>query len=85
MSLTKWTYLLGDGKAIGGHELTLIARKVYESMMKTRADSTILSHSVADFDTFRNDMSDFNHKITTWGESWRSAFSTCTSGHCNLS
>ncbi|SPJ77919.1 uncharacterized protein FTOL_06346 [Fusarium torulosum] len=76
MSLTKSTYLLGDGKAVGGHELTLIARKVYESMMETRADSTISSHSIADFETFRNDMSDFNHKIATWGEYWRSVFST---------
>ncbi|KAH7250865.1 hypothetical protein BKA59DRAFT_553522 [Fusarium tricinctum] len=76
MSLTDWTYLLGDSKAIGGHELAMIVSKVFNSMIKTRVGSTVLSHSVADFNSFRNDMSDFNIQIASWGEYWRSVFST---------
>lgn len=82
MSFTKWTYLLGDAKATGDHELALIVRKVFNSMIKTRAESTILS--LADFNSFRNDVSDFNDQIATWGEYWRSAFSTCKFGHSLL-
>lgn len=84
MSLTKWTYVLGDSKAIGGHELALIASKVFNSMIKTRVESTVLSHSVADFNRFRNDMSNFNDQIASWGDYWRSAFSTRKSGHYSV-
>ncbi|KAF4451288.1 Protein priB [Fusarium austroafricanum] len=75
LSLTEWTYPLGDGKAIGGHELTGIARSVYDSMMKTRVDS-VPSQPWLDFNTFQNDMSNFNTKITAWGDYWRSTFAT---------
>ncbi|KAH6962707.1 hypothetical protein DER45DRAFT_590643 [Fusarium avenaceum] len=75
MSLTKWTYLLGDSKAIGGHELALIASKVFDSMIKTRVESTVLSQYLADFNGFRNHISDFNNQIAIWGDYWRSAFS----------
>ncbi|KAH7216975.1 uncharacterized protein BKA55DRAFT_697682 [Fusarium redolens] len=75
MALTEWTYPLGDGKAVGGHELTVIARNVYESMMKTRVDSGT-SQSSIDFETFQKDMDDFNNKIAAWGDYWRATFAT---------
>ncbi|KAH7144142.1 hypothetical protein B0J13DRAFT_443973, partial [Dactylonectria estremocensis] len=77
LSLTEWTYPLGDGKAVGGFELTNIARPVYAAMMKTRHDPASLSHySVQDIRSFQRDMDDFNIKMTEWGEYWRSAFMT---------
>ncbi|KAM0205508.1 hypothetical protein ACHAPA_008864 [Fusarium lateritium] len=84
LSPTVGTYLLGDGNAVGGHELTLIAHNVYKSMIKTRVDSPASVHSTAEFDKFRNFMADFNHKITTWGEYWLSTFSTSEYGYCNI-
>ncbi|KAL5590340.1 hypothetical protein FOBRF1_013897 [Fusarium oxysporum] len=75
MALTEWTYPLGDGKAVGGHELTGIASKVYESMMRTRADSRV-SPSSLDFETFQKDMDDFNNRIAAWGDYWQAAFDT---------
>ncbi|KAM0082058.1 hypothetical protein ACKRZS_005778 [Fusarium odoratissimum] len=75
MALTEWTYPLGDGKAVGGHELTGIASKVYESMMRTRVDSRV-SPSSLDFETFQKDMDDFNNRIAAWGDYWQAAFDT---------
>jgi hypothetical protein len=76
MTLTEWTYPLGDGKAVGGHELTVIARNVYESMMITRVDPGV-SQSSFNFETFQKDMDDFNNKIATWGDYWPAIFATC--------
>ncbi|KAF5545957.1 hypothetical protein FMEXI_5873 [Fusarium mexicanum] len=73
MGLTEWTYPLGDGKAVGGHELTCIASKVYESMMRTRVDSRVIQPSL-DFGTFQKDMDDFNDKIAEWGDYWQATF-----------
>ncbi|KAJ3541558.1 hypothetical protein NM208_g4551 [Fusarium decemcellulare] len=76
LTLTEWTYPLGDAKALGGHELTGIARIVYDSTMKTRNDSTSSpSQSTVDFEAFEKDMEEFNKKITEWGTYWRTAFS----------
>ncbi|KAF9776889.1 hypothetical protein IL306_004859 [Fusarium sp. DS 682] len=75
MTLTEWTYPLGDGKAVGGHELTGIARNVYESMMRTRVDDGA-SQSSLDFEAFQKDMDDFNNKISAWGDYWRATFAT---------
>ncbi|KAF5603170.1 uncharacterized protein FSUBG_7394 [Fusarium subglutinans] len=75
MGLTEWTYLLGDGKAVGGHELTCIASKLYESMMRTRVDSRV-SQSPLDFETFQKDMDDFNNRIAEWGDYWQGKFAT---------
>ncbi|KAF5635804.1 hypothetical protein F52700_5116 [Fusarium sp. NRRL 52700] len=75
MGLTEWTYPLGDGKAVGGHELTCIASKVYESMMRTRVDSRV-SQSSLDFETFQKDMEDFNNRIVEWGDNWQAKFTT---------
>ncbi|KAF5667501.1 hypothetical protein FDENT_12093 [Fusarium denticulatum] len=75
MGLTEWTYPLGDGKAVGGHELTCIASKVYESMMRTRVDSRV-SQSSLDFETFQKDMDDFNNRIAGWGDYWQATFAT---------
>jgi len=76
MTMTEWTYPLGDGKAVGGHELTGIASKVYESMMRTRVDSRV-SPSSFDFETFQKDMDDFNNRIAAWGDYWQATFATC--------
>ncbi|KAJ9414106.1 hypothetical protein FOXG_20646 [Fusarium oxysporum f. sp. lycopersici 4287] len=75
MTMTEWTYPLGDGKAVGGHELTGIASKVYESMMRTRVDSRV-SPSSLDFETFQIDMDDFNNRIAAWGDYWQATFAT---------
>ncbi|KAF4473607.1 hypothetical protein FAGAP_12947 [Fusarium agapanthi] len=75
MGLTEWTYPLGDGKAVGGHELTCIASKVYENMMRTRVDSRV-SQSSLDFETFQKDMDDFNNRIAEWGDYWQVKFAT---------
>ncbi|KAF5962547.1 protein priB [Fusarium bulbicola] len=75
MGLTEWTYPLGDGKAVGGHELTCIASKVYENMMRTRVDSRV-SQSSLDFEMFHKDMDDFNNRIAEWGDYWQAAFAT---------
>ncbi|WKT43885.1 hypothetical protein QSH57_008738 [Fusarium oxysporum f. sp. vasinfectum] len=72
-----WTYPLGDGKAVGGHELTGIACSVYESMMKTRVDpDSDTSLSTLDFETFQKDMEEFNTRIIAWGDYWRPVFAT---------
>ncbi|EWZ78270.1 hypothetical protein FOWG_17420 [Fusarium oxysporum f. sp. lycopersici MN25] len=77
LTLTAWTYPLGDGKAVGGHELTGIACSVYESMMKTRVDpDSDTSLSTLDFETFQKDMEEFNTKIIAWGDYWRPVFAT---------
>ncbi|ENH62828.1 Protein priB [Fusarium oxysporum f. sp. cubense race 1] len=75
MTMTEWTYPLGDGKAVGGHELTGIASKVYESMMRTRVDSRV-SPSSFDFETFQKEMDDFNNRIAAWGDYWQATFAT---------
>ncbi|KAF4973568.1 hypothetical protein FSARC_177 [Fusarium sarcochroum] len=77
VTLTHWTYPLGDIKAIGGHELTDIARVVYERMMKTGHGSTSCeSVSVVDFEMFRKDMDEFDTSIFEWGDYWQSTVST---------
>lgn len=75
MALTEWTYPLGDGKAVGGHELIGIASRVYESMMRSHVDSDV-STSPLDFETFQKDIDDFNNRIATWGSHWQAAFTT---------
>lgn len=68
LSLEKWTYPLGDGKAVGGYELTQIARPVYEAMMKSRHD--------LGFELFRNDMDTLNVALIEWADYWRPTFLT---------
>ncbi|KAF4943644.1 hypothetical protein FGADI_13271 [Fusarium gaditjirri] len=75
MAMTEWTYPLGDGKAVGGHEITGIASKVYESMIRTRVDSRV-SPLLFDLETFQKDMNDFNDSIAAWGDYWQATFAT---------
>ncbi|KAF4442068.1 hypothetical protein FACUT_2291 [Fusarium acutatum] len=75
MALTEWTYPLGDGKAVAGHELAGIANRVYESMTRTRVDSRV-SPSTLNFDTFQKDIDDFNNRIAAWGDYWQATFAT---------
>ncbi|KAF5563891.1 hypothetical protein FPHYL_4917 [Fusarium phyllophilum] len=75
MALTEWTYPLGDGKAVAGHELTSIASQAHESMTRTRVDSR-LSPSTLNFETFQKDIDNFNNRIASWGDYWHAAFDT---------
>ncbi|KAF5010639.1 hypothetical protein FDECE_3205 [Fusarium decemcellulare] len=60
LTLTEWTYPLGDAKALGGHELTGIARIVHDSMMRTQNNSAFSpSQSTVDFEAFEKDMEEF--------------------------
>ncbi|KAI5461585.1 hypothetical protein BGZ63DRAFT_508931 [Mariannaea sp. PMI_226] len=72
LSLDKWTYPLGDGKAVGGFELTQIASPVYDLMMKSRQD--VGTFSVALLEPFHTEMETLNTTLVEWGEYWRATF-----------
>jgi hypothetical protein len=76
MALTEWTYPLGDGKAVAGHELTSIASQAHESTTRTSIDSR-LSPSALKFEPLQKDIDDFNNRIAAWGDYWHATFDTC--------
>ncbi|KAF5612337.1 uncharacterized protein FTJAE_14098 [Fusarium tjaetaba] len=75
IALTEWTYPLGDGKAVAGHELTSIASQAHESTTRSSIDSR-LSPSALNFETFQKDIDDFNNSIAAWGDYWHATFDT---------
>ncbi|KAL4860769.1 hypothetical protein BDV12DRAFT_204706 [Aspergillus spectabilis] len=74
LTLDRWTYPLGDGKAIGGFELTRIAQPVYNLMMKSREQHMLYSTDTDNL-ALQVVLSEFNERLTKWGEYWPPIFS----------
>ncbi|KAL4863555.1 hypothetical protein BDV12DRAFT_201980 [Aspergillus spectabilis] len=73
LTLDRWTYPLGDGKAIGGFELTKIAQPVYDLMMKSRDHNMSYSTDSENL-AFHVAVNEFNERLTEWGEYWPTIF-----------
>lgn len=76
LAVDRWTYANGDAKAIGGFELTKIARPVYDFMMDHKDHSSAASNE-RDHQSFQNIMRIFNDNVRAWGEHWAPIFAQC--------
>ncbi|RKK67716.1 hypothetical protein BFJ69_g14241 [Fusarium oxysporum] len=73
LGYNKWTYLIGDAKALGGYELHKIAHPAYSMMMLTRK-SREFSHSIEELQGFQEELHTLNMEMVAWAESWDQCF-----------
>ncbi|KAK6711231.1 hypothetical protein SNK05_005656 [Fusarium graminearum] len=73
--LTPFSYRLGDCTSIKSHEMTHIARDVYESMKKFGEHHNSYPTTVADFERFQNVMTSFHSQINEWRDQWCTVYS----------
>ncbi|CAG1977784.1 unnamed protein product [Fusarium graminearum] len=72
---TERIYRLGDCTSIKSHEMTHIARDVYESMKKFGEHHNSYPTTVADFERFQNVMTSFHSQINEWRDQWCTVYS----------
>ncbi|QPC70491.1 hypothetical protein HYE68_001243 [Fusarium pseudograminearum] len=63
-------YRLGDFTSVKSHEITRIARDVYDSIAKFGEHHNSYPTTVADFERFQNVMTSFHSQINEWRDQW---------------